>query len=372
MSTYLRTRIDIEDFIRGCTFYGVGGGGNPLLGMAKMEAVLAKQGVIELVDPATIGDDEMTCCVFGMGSIAPTVNRPGAYDQYERVAPNPNMAALEELEKMTNCSISAVVAFEPGGVNTSIGLHAGAMLNRKIIDGDYSGRAVPELCQTIPAIYGETITPLAICDDWGNVLHITRTASTASLEGIGKNVSIITKAPDKFAICAHAGMLLPGRKMKEYVIPYTMTKALEVGRTIREANEQGKDAPQMAATAVAGKVIFKGVVDAFTFESSGYMTGETSIQGCKEFDGQSMKIWFKNENHIAWRNGTVVATSPDIIEVVNLENAEPITNTNLREGAQVAVIGAPNPRYRTPQALNYMGPKYFGFDLDYTEIEKIW
>ena len=177
MATYLRNSIDIKDFIRGCTLFGVGGGGNPKLGIARMEEVLEKYGIVELVDPKDISDEEMTCCVFGMGSIAPNEDVPGAYGQFSRVTKDPNIRALEELEKLAGCKISAVVAFEPGGVNTSIGLHAGAMLGCKIVDGDYSGRAVPELCQTGPVMYGKKVTPVAICDDWGNVVHVGKIAS---------------------------------------------------------------------------------------------------------------------------------------------------------------------------------------------------
>lgn len=372
MATYLRSITDIRDFIRGCTLFGVGGGGNPLLGIARMEEILKKNGIIELIDPKDISDEEMTCCVFGMGSIAPNENVSGAYAQLSRVTKDPNIRALQELEKLAGCKISAVVAFEPGGVNTSIGLHAGAMLGRKIVDGDYSGRAVPELCQTGPVMYGKKVTPVAICDDWGNIIHIKDTASNAALEGIGKQISIVTKAPDKFAICAHAGMLLSGSEMKKYIIPNTLTKALEVGRTIREANEKGKDAVDAATEYICGKVLFKGIVSSKDYISTGYMIGDTVIKGYEEFEGSEMRVWYKNENHIAWKDGKVIATSPDIIEIVQLKDAEPITNSNLSVGNEVAVIGAPHLAYRTPEALSLMGPKYFGFDIDYMEIERLW
>ena len=144
-------------------------------------------------------------------------------------------------------------------------------------------------------------------------------------------------------------MLLPGSEMKKYIIPNTLTKAFEIGRKIREANEKGEDAVAAAAESMSGKVLFKGVVTSRDYISTGYMIGDTVIKGCDEFEGSEMKVWYKNENHVAWRDGKVVATSPDIIEIVQLKNSEPITNSNLAPGDEVAVLGAPHPAYRTPK-----------------------
>lgn len=368
----LKNETDIKDFIRGLTLYGVGGGGNPALGIARMTEILEKYGVVELVDPKSIPDDELTCSVFGMGSVAPTGDRPGAYEQHTRETKDPNVRALAELEAMTGRKIGAVVAFEPGGLNTSIGLHAGAMLGRKIIDGDYAGHAVPELCQVTPAIYGRDIMPFAICDNWGNVIRVTKAASPSAMEAIGKQISEITKAPDKFAICAHAGMLMPAREMKKYIVPQTMSKAAKVGRLIREANEGGADVATAAAAAMEGRVLFKGRVTDLDWASGGYMSGYSYMDGMGDDRDDQFKIWLRNENHLAWRNEQVVAMSPDVIAVIRLENGEPITNSVLAKGDEVAVLGAPHPPLRTKEALTLLNPRYFGFDIDYVEIEKLW
>ena len=55
-------------------------------------------------------------------------------------------------------------------------------------------------------------------------------------------------------------------------------------------------------------------------DRDGYMFGTTHIDGAGEFQGRSFKIWFKNENHITWMDDKPYVTSPDIIEVVELES----------------------------------------------------
>jgi hypothetical protein len=85
-----------------------------------------------------------------------------------------------------------------------------------------------------------------------------------------------------------------------------------------------------------------------------------------------MKIWFKNENHVSWLDGQPYVTSPDLIELCDAATGEPLSNTSLREGTQVAVVGrrrrAP---YDSPRGLDVLGPCHFGFDIEFTGIETL-
>ena len=85
MALSIKTKTDIEAITRGLTLLGTGGGGRPELGVKRLEDALQKKGAVNMVSPQEIGDDEMTCCVFGMSSIAPNEDQPGAYGQYDRV-----------------------------------------------------------------------------------------------------------------------------------------------------------------------------------------------------------------------------------------------------------------------------------------------
>ena len=55
---------------------------------------------------------------------------------------------------------------------------------------------------------------------------------------------------------------------------------------------------------------------------------------------------------------------------MDLETAEPITNTDLKEGDRVAVIGMANKKYRTKRGFELIGPGHFGFNIPYVPIEK--
>jgi hypothetical protein len=84
-----------------------------------------------------------------------------------------------------------------------------------------------------------------------------------------------------------------------------------------------------------------------------------------------LKVWFKNENHITYLDEKPFVTSPDLIAIIDATSGEPYTNTVVEEGMNVAVLGArADVKYRRPEGLALLGPRYFGFDLDYVPIEK--
>ena len=100
--------------------------------------------------------------------------------------------------------------------------------------------------------------------------------------------------------------------------------------------------------------------------------GTTHIRGTGADEGHTMDIWFLNENHIAWLDGEPYVFSPDLIINVNPNTGEGYSNTELKEGDPVAVIGCKiNPVFRSEKAINYFGPRFWGFDFDYKPIEEI-
>ena len=67
----LKTRQEVEDFVRGCTFYATGGGGLPANGIRSLMGELEAGREVGWVDISEIPDDALSVCPFLMGSIAP-------------------------------------------------------------------------------------------------------------------------------------------------------------------------------------------------------------------------------------------------------------------------------------------------------------
>jgi DUF917 family protein len=116
--------------------------------------------------------------------------------------------------------------------------------------------------------------------------------------------------------------------------------------------------------------LFTGkLVDVERTTSEGWVRGMVVIEGSDAQRGVEMRIAFQNENLVAWVGDKVIISVPDLICIVNREDGEPITTEQLRYGYRVAVIGIPcSPMLRTPEALDVVGPRAFGYDLTFSPL----
>ncbi len=88
--------------------------------------------------------------------------------------------------------------------------------------------------------------------------------------------------------------------------------------------------------------------------------------------GHTMDVWFLNENHVAWLDGVPYVFSPDLIILADPVSGEGYTNTEIKAGDPVAVLGAKVfPAFRSPKGIEFFGPRYWGFDFDYVPIEEV-
>ena len=57
--------------------------------------------------------------------------------------------------------------------------------------------------------------------------------------------------------------------------------------------------------------------------------------------------------------------------MLDAETGVAITTEELRYGQRVAVLGIPcDPRWRTATGVACVGPRYFGYEVDYVPIEE--
>ena len=74
--THIETADDIEAFLRGLTLFGTGGGGLPRRGREFLTGLRNDGFDITWTADEELSGDQMTACVFGMGSIAPHKQMP--------------------------------------------------------------------------------------------------------------------------------------------------------------------------------------------------------------------------------------------------------------------------------------------------------
>jgi DUF917 family protein len=160
---------------------------------------------------------------------------------------------------------------------------------------------------------------------------------------------------------------MSGADAKTTLIPATLALAEDLGRLVRDGHGIDAVLPRLR-----GHRLFEGkVADVERRTVGGFARGEARIDGTGGDAASTLRIRFQNEHLVALRDGEVLATVPDLIVVLDAETGEPITTEELRYGFRVTVVAAPcDERWRTEAGLELVGPRYFGYDVEYVPIEE--
>jgi DUF917 family protein len=254
---------------------------------------------------------------------------------------------------------SHIVPIEIGGVNSMIPIAAAAQAGLPLVDGDAMGRAFPEAQMVLPTLMGVPNTPMALADDKGNTL-VVEAVTNRWAERIARAACVQMGCQ---VSCADT--VLRGDQLRDGLVPATLTLAESLGRAVREARAGHAD-PVAAALGVLGGVrLFTGkVVDVERRTTGGFARGRARLEGTS-----ALELHFQNEHLLARRDGEIVATTPDLICVLDTDTGEPVTTEAMRYGLRVTVIAVPcDPRWTTPAGLELAGPRYFGYDCDYLPL----
>lgn len=358
------THDDIADLCAGSVFLATGGGGDPYVSQILVEQALKKHGSVDLVPLADVPDDAFVVAIGEVG--APTVSLEQLPIGTEC------LDVVDRFEAWVGRKISHIVSFEVGGANSVIPLIAAAAKNIPLIDGDGMGRALPEAQMMTFAIEGVRPTPAVAVDYAGGATYFD-TADTLLYERQIRNIAM-----------AMGGMVftaehpMTAEEARRAIVPGTISFALQVGRTLRQnfGNAEHVEAPLRALFARSDYGILKHlytgkIVDINRKIVGGFDVGEATIESVGG-NAPSMTLSIKNEFLVATVNGKVVASVPDLITMVDHETSSPINSERVHYGQRVTVfgIGCP-PHYRTERALKVVAPRAFGFDFDYTTIEKL-
>ncbi len=343
----------LEDLAVGAAILGTGGGGNPYIGKLLAQQAIRRDGPVEVVGVDEVPDDALMAFSAMMG--APTV-------MVEKIPRGDELVhAFEALRERLGRPITHLVPAEVGGINSTLPIAAAARLRLPLVDADGMGRAFPEVQMCTPTIYGISATPMALADEKGNTAVI-ETIDNRWTERISRSITI------EFGCTALIALYpMTGAQARESLIPATLLLAEDLGRLVRRG--RGIDG---LLERLRGHRLFEGkVADVERRTVGGFARGEARIEGTDGDAGSTLSIRFQNEHLVAVRDGEVVATVPDLIIVLDAETGEPITTEELRYGFRVAVVAAPcDERWRTEAGLELVGPRYFGYDVEYVPIEE--
>jgi uncharacterized protein len=355
---------DLHDFARGAAFLGTGGGGDPYIGRLMAQNAIREYGHPEIIDVYALDDDATVAFVAMLG--APTVLNEKAMSGADIDL------AVTRLSERLGRPIDALMPAEIGGVNSTVPIVAAARLGLPLLNADGMGRAFPEIQMVVMNFEGVRATPFVIVDEHLNSV-IIETGTAKRAEDFVRSVAI-----NMGLSCIVAGYPMTGAEVKRATVHNTLTEALEIGRAIaagrRAGDAVGGLVRRLSESTIYGhaRVLFDGkIVDLRRETTAGFSIGHCKIEGLNATSG-AMDVQFQNENLVALENGVLRAVVPDLITIVDRETAEPIPTEALRYGQRVKVIAAAAPKLlKTPQALEFIHPRCFGLDFDFTPIEEL-
>lgn len=348
---------DLDAIALGAALLGTGGGGNTYLGKLRARAQLRAGRRIRIILPEALKEDDVVIPVGGMG--APTVG----IEKIERG--DECYRAVRAIEKAIGRPAAALMAVEIGGANAMEPMIAAALADLPVVDADGMGRAFPEVQMCTFFIYGLKPSPGALCDEKGNTIVFTEVQSALWLEGLARAGTV--------AMGCTAGFALPpltGRQVRAWGVRYTVSQAWYLGQRVMRARAEQHDPVAAILTQACGKRLFGGrIVEVARRTTEGFARGHLAIEGLAEYARKTLQIEFQNENLIAREDNELIATVPDLISLVDSETGRPISTEETRYGLRVSVLGLPcPPLLRTAQALAVIGPRAFGYGVDYRPL----
>jgi len=352
---------DIEALAVGAWILGTGGGGSPYLGLLNMRRLYAKGHRVELMSPLDLADEDRVAVVSNMG--APLVGQ-------ERLADSRNIArAVAMQEAYSGVKFRAVMSLEIGGGNGIQPLMAAAHLGLPVVDADLMGRAYPEAQMTSVAVGDLRPYPCALYDPRGLESIVTSVPSWKWMERVSRKICV-----EMGSIASTCKAPRTGREVKDWGIHFTVSKAIGIGRRVREAQRRHEDPIAAILDEAEGKQLFRGkVVDVARRATEGFLRGRCIIEGLDEDRGATLDIAFQNEWIVAWRcegsEREPIAMSPDLICVLDTVSGNAFGTETIRYGMRVTVVALPAPPvFLTPKGLEHVGPRAFGYDLDFRSV----
>src|SRR6266852_7125657 len=282
---------DIEALAVGAWILGTGGGGSPYLGLLNMRRLYAEGHRVALMSPLDLADEDWVAVVSNMG--APLIGQ-------ERLADRRNVARTVEIQQeLLGEKFRAVMSLEIGGGNSIQPLMAAAHLGLPVVDADTMGRAYPEAQMTSVAVGDLTPYPCALYDPRGIEAVVTKVPSWKWMERASRKVCV-----EMGSIASTCKAPRSGAEIKEWAIHFTVSKAIGIGRRVREAQRQHADPVAAILAEAQGKMLFRGkVVDVARRTTEGFLRGTAVIDGLDEDRGSRLELAFQNEWVVAWRDG---------------------------------------------------------------------
>jgi DUF917 family protein len=346
--------LDVDDLprlARGCAVLAAGGGGDPVTAVLLAAEAIRECGPVPLVAPEDLPADGLVMPCGLVGSPIVAVEKLSSGQEGVRAA--------EVVEELLGRPVVAVMAAQIGGSNGVLPVTWAARLGVPYLDADGMGRAYPTKPQTAMNLAGVDASPCVLCDERLDTV-VLRTASMSRMERLVRSTAAAFGGA-----AVEASYLMTAEVAATAVVRGTPTLALEIGAALLA---EGRDPARAVCSRLGVPELIRGrVIEIRRQPTEGFVRGSAVVQ---DDDGRLVRIEMQNEYLVALEGGSVCASVPDVISVLDAQTGDVIQAERLRSGQRVSVIAFDcDPVWRTDAGLAIGGPAAFGYDFPYVPLE---
>lgn len=347
---------DIDELTLGATVLGTGGGGDPYLARLLVQQAIENFGPIRMVDADELPPDARVLTVAGVGAPTVILEKIPAGTEY--------VGSVHALSNYLGEKPAAVMPIEVGGMNTLIPLAVATELGVPVVNADGMRRALPQIEMTVFTLGNIPAAPLSIADEKGNQVVVEAVTNQAAERLVRGTVVMLGMAT---ALSCYP---MTAAQVREHAINGSLEYCVTLGRLLRAVQRGEADSWESFAKFSGARRIFTGkIVDLDRRTTDGFARGTAVIEHLHDPE-RTMRIEIQNELLLAIEDGRAIVTPPDLICMLDHENAEPITTESLAYGQRVHVIALPcAPEWRRDGFLDIVGPRAFGYEIDYVPFE---
>ena len=276
------------------------------------------------------------------------------------------MNAVKSLELHLGIEFHGIISPEFGGM-TGAAMAVACLLDKPVVDCDTAGRAVPSMEHSTFNIMDIDACPVSVATKYGDTVIIEKIKNATRLEELLRSMAVAS------GCVANTFNPIKGKYLAEATIKNALSGCEQIGQARQDSLEQDQDPIQSIIQASNGYRLFHGVVKETEVKSQGGFTeGVIHIDGLDQFEGDTFRLWFKNEHLISWKNEKPFITCPDLLTVIDPTQGMAISNPDCKAGDEVCVLGFKSDLiWRTPRGIELLSPRSFGHEINFTPIEDI-
>ena len=351
------SRREALDLAIGAKILACGGGGCESKAKEQINEIYDEGESLTIADLSEFQDED-SICIIGMVGGGITEEDMKMVEGLEIIEETPMIKAVEVLENFLGVKFQGFVATELGPYNSIVPLIVASKMGKMGVDGDCCGRSKPKISISTTTVSGISISPFSIVNSYGDVQIIESAVDDIRGELIARTVARLSGGSVSVARCP-----MTVEQAKTAIIPNTFSRAIELGRKVREANKIRSNPIRVLLEIIPdSREIFKGKVQKFSRkEEGGFTSGEILIISEDEKQ-DAFRIFYQNEYLLAWLNDKKHISCPDSIIIVDSQTGYGLTpwEDDFTIDRIVTVITQEAPEiWKTEKGLEVFGPQVF-------------